>query len=209
MSSIYVGFRNLYTLPAERVSLWSMKIFAAAALLLALSPVAVRAQTDAMPPETKAPAPMEAAKSPVPPSKNVDLSFEGKHVSLSLTDLVNMPNQVTVHVHNAHRGGAEENYSGPLLSEVLAKVGLTPTHENEPLILHSVIVATGTDHYYVLYSGGEVEFSTGKVIVAVMKSGLPDSEGGLIQLINTEDAKPARWVNGLMGISVMSLAAQK
>ncbi len=186
----------------------------ALALVLALTPVvllpdALRAQTDAMPPETKAPAPMEAMKPAVPPSKNVDLSFEGKTVTLSLTDLVNMPNQVTVQVHNAHRGGAEETYSGPLLSDVLAKIGLTATRETQSMILHSVIVATGTDHYYVLYSGGEVEYSTGKVIVAVMKSGLPDTEGGLIQLINTDDAKPARWVHGLMGISVMSLAAQK
>jgi hypothetical protein len=191
-----------------------MKMSTALALVLALTPVvllpdALRAQTDAMPPETKAPAPMEAMKPAVPPSKNVDLSFEGKTVTLSLTDLVNMPNQVTVQVHNAHRGGAEETYSGPLLSDVLAKIGLTATRETQSMILHSVIVATGTDHYYVLYSGGEVEYSTGKVIVAVMKSGLPDTEGGLIQLINTDDAKPARWVHGLMGISVMSLAAQK
>jgi hypothetical protein len=191
-----------------------MKISTAAALLLTVSTLAVsssalRAQSDAMPPETKAPAQTtEPIKPPVPPSKNVNLSFEGKTVTLSLTDLVNMPNQVTVHVHNAHRGGIEETYSGPLLSDVLAKIGLTATRENQPLILHSVIVATGTDHYYVLYSGGEVEYSTGKVIVAVMKAGLPDSEGGLIQLINTDDAKPMRWVHGLMGLSVMSMAAQ-
>ena len=191
-----------------------MKISTAAALLLTVSTLAVsssalRAQSDAMPPETKAPAQaVEPMKPPVPPSKNVNLSFEGKTVTLSLTDLVNMPNQVTVHVHNAHRGGIEETYSGPLLSDVLAKIGLTATRENQPLILHSVIVATGTDHYYVLYSGCEVEYSTGKIIVAVMKAGLPDSEGGLIQLINTDDAKPMRWVHGLMGLSVMSMTPQ-
>jgi hypothetical protein len=192
-----------------------MKMLTAAALLLSVSTLAVsssalRAQSDAMPPETKAPPAQtaEPMKPPVPPSKNVNLSFEGKTVTLSLTDLVNMPNQVTVHVHNAHRGGIEETYSGPLLSDVLAKIGLTATRENQPLILHSAIVATGTDHYYVLYSGGEVEYSTGTVIVAVMKTGLPDSEGGLIQLINTDDAKPMRWVHGLMGLSVMSMAVQ-
>jgi len=63
----------------------------------------------------------------------------------------------------------------------------------------------------VLYSGAEAEpdFSTGKVIVAVMKSGLPDQEGGLIQLINTTDAKPARWVHGLSSLAVMTLAPQQ
>jgi hypothetical protein len=196
-----------------------MKLSTALALVLALSPLALssrvlRAQTDAMPPETKAPAPMgesmEAAKPPVPPSRSVALAFEGKNLAVSVADLLAMP-QVTVQVHNAHRGGLPETYTGPLLSDVLAKIGLTATRETQPLMLHSVIVATGTDHYYVLYSLAEVEpaFSNGQVIVAVMKNGLPDSEGGNIQLINTDGAKPARWVHGLMGISVMSLAAQK
>jgi hypothetical protein len=185
-----------------------MKISTAVALALLLSPLALPAQTDAMPTDTKAPAPMEAMKPAVPPSKSVNLNFEGKSIALSLSDLVNMPNQVTVTVHNAHRGGMEETYSGPLLSDVLTKIGLTSNRETQSLILHSAIVATGSDHYYVLYSGGEVMYSTGKVIVAVMKSGLPNTEGGLIQLINTADVKPARWVHGLTGISVMTMAEQ-
>jgi hypothetical protein len=191
-----------------------MKISTTAALLLAFSPLVLRAQTDAMPPETKAPAQTgaqmsEPAKPPVPPSRSVNLAFEGKNIAVSAEDLLNMP-QVTVQVHNAHRGGIPETYSGPLLSDVLEKIGLKATHETEPLMLHSVIVATGMDHYYVLYSVAEVEpsFSNSKVIVAVMKNGLPNSEGGNIELINTDGAKPARWVHGLMGISVMSLAAQ-
>jgi hypothetical protein len=172
-----------------------MKLSAQLTLLIALAAPIAFAQTDAMP-----------AKAPVPPSRSLTLSFEGKSISLSLTDLANMP-QTTVHVHNEHTK-ADETYSGPLLSEVLAKIGLRSTAETHALILHSTIVATGTDHYYVLYSGAEVQpdFSTGKVIVAVMKSGLPDQEGGLIQLINTTDAKPARWVHGLASISVMTLA---
>jgi hypothetical protein len=189
-----------------------MKISLAAALLLALSPIVLcaRAQTDAMPPETEAPAPMaEPAKPSVPPSRSVNLAFEGKNISVSVTDLLNLP-QVTVHVHNAHRN-TEEVYSGPLLSDVLERIGLKASRETQPLILHSVIVATGTDHYYVLYSGAEVQpmFSTGKVIVAVMKAGLPDTGGGGIELINTSDVKRARWVHGLMGISVMRLAAHQ
>jgi hypothetical protein len=184
----------------------------ALATLIALAPLTLRAQsTDAMPPEAKAPmAGMhETAKAPVPPSRSVALSFEGKSISLSLTDLANMP-QTTIHVRNGHTN-ADETYSGPLLSDVLAKIGLVSNAETHSLILHSTIVATGSDHYFVLYSGAEAQpdFSTGKVIVAVMKSGLPDQEGGLIQLINTTDAKPARWVHGLSSLSVMTLAPQK
>jgi hypothetical protein len=192
----------------------SVTLSTAAAILFALAPLALHAQTDAMPPETKAPPQHEHAagtmampeKPPVPPSKTVSLSFEGKTATVSLTDLATMP-AVTVTVHNSHRN-VDETYSGPLLSDVLARVGLTSSRETEPLILHSTIIATGTDHYFVLYSGAEIQpsFSTGKVIVAVMKSGLPNTEGGLIQLINTCDAKPARWVHGLMSLSVMSIA---
>ena len=192
-------------------SMLSTTLSTAAAILFALAPLALHAQTDAMPPETHAPSQHEHAadsmpeKPPVPPSKSVSLSFEGKTATVSLTDLATMP-AVTVMVHNSHRN-VDETYSGPLLSDVLARVGLTSSRETEPLILHSTIIATGTDHYFVLYSGAEIQpsFSTGKVIVAVMKSGLPDKEGGLIQLINTSDAKPARWVHGLSGISVMTV----
>ncbi len=177
----------------------------ALALLFALSPIALNAhaQTGTQP---KA----QATKPPVPPSTSVALEFQGKSMSLSVSDLLNLP-QVTVQVNNAHRGGMPETYSGPLLSSVLAKIGFTATRQTQPLILHSVIIATGTDHYYVLYSAAEVEpsFSLSKVIVAVMKNGLPDSGGGDIELINTDGAKPARWVHGLMGVSVMSLEPQK
>jgi hypothetical protein len=149
------------------------------------------------------------AKPPVPPSKALTVSFDGKSITLSVEDLINLP-QVTVKVHNEHRN-ADESYTGPLLSDVLAKPGLVASRETQSLILHSNVVATGTDHYFVLYSAAEVEpsFSTGKVIVAVMKAGLPNTEGGNIQLINTVDAKPARWVHGLMSVNVMSLSPTK
>lgn len=200
------------TIPAFRTKLRLHPLMVAAALLaLSSATLWARAQTDAMPPETSTPKPMaEPMKPPVPPSRAVNLAFQGRNISVSVEDLLNLP-QVTVQVHNAHRGGIPETYSGPLLSDVLEKIGLKATRETQPLILHSVIVATGVDHYYVLYSLAEVEpsFSLSKVIVAVMKNGLPNAEGGNIELINTDGAKPARWVHGLMGISVMSLAAQK
>jgi hypothetical protein len=145
-------------------------------------------------------------KAPVPPSKQVSVTFQGKTATFTVEDLLKLP-QVTVHVHNEHRN-TDEDYAGPLLADLLGKAGLESNKETQPLILHSTIIATGTDKYYVAYSAAEVEpgFATGKVIVAVTKSnGLPNTEGGAIQLVNTSDAKPARWVHGLMQISVMSL----
>jgi len=55
----------------------------------------------------------------------------------------------------------------------------------------------------------EPSFSTGQVIVAVMKSGLPNTEGGAIELVNTLDAKPARWLHGLTDLNVMSVSPGK
>jgi hypothetical protein len=188
------------------VTLSHMKTLLVLAAALALSP-SVLAQTDAMPPETKAPMqdsmPMKA---PVPPSHQVTINFQGHTTTLTLEDLLKLP-QVTVHVHNEHRK-ADETYSGPLLSDVLAKAGLAPTKENQPLILHSAVVATGTDKYYVLYSLAEVmpAFAKGQTIVAVTKGNeLPDTEGGVIQLVNTSDVKPARWLHGLTQLNVMSM----
>ena len=166
-----------------------------AALLLALTPSLLLAQDASMP-----------AKAPVPPSKSLNVTFQDRTITLKVEDLLALP-QVTVHVHNTHRN-TDETYSGPLLSDVLAKAGLTASKETEPLILHSSVIATATDHYFVLYSAAEVEpmFTSSQVIVAVMKSGLPNTEGGLIQLINTNAARPARWVHGLADINVMSVS---
>jgi hypothetical protein len=169
------------------------KLAASAILALALSTGSLAAQTP-------------IAKAPVPPSKSVNITFEGKVTTLTAEDLIKMP-QVTIHVRNAHNN-ADESYTGPLLSAVLARAGLSATRETEPLILHSSIVATGSDHYFVLYSVAEIEpiYSTGQVIVAIMKADLPNTEGGVIQLVNTLDTKPARWVHGLTDLNIMSLA---
>jgi hypothetical protein len=147
-------------------------------------------------------------KAPVPVSHSITVTYQSSTTTLNVEDLLKLP-QVTVHVQNGHTK-AEETYSGPLASDVLARAGLAPTEESHATILHSTVVATGTDGYYVLYSGAEVEpmFATGKVIVAVMQSGLPISNGG-IQLVNTTDSKPARWVHGLAHLNVMMLAQNK
>jgi len=174
------------------------------ACVLALIPFAAQAQ-EAEHHHDDSAMPM---KPRVPPSKGLNVTFQGKVTAFTIEQLLNLP-QVTVHVHNAHRN-TDEEYTGPLVSTVLEASGLKASKETEPLILHSSVVGTGTDKYFVLYSCAELEplFSKGQAIVAIAKSGLPNDEGGTIQLINTGDAKPARWVHGLTNLNVMSVAQQ-
>jgi len=176
-----------------------MKLFLATALLL--SPLALAAQTSSMP--------AMPMKPPVPPSTSLTLVNGAKTKTLTIADLAKLP-QITVHVHNAHRN-TDEDYTGPLASDALALAGLTPTHENEAVILRSYIVASATDHYSVVYSAAEMEpaFSNSKVIVAISKTGGPNHEGGDIQLINTDGAKPVRWIHGLTTLTVTTLPTTK
>ncbi len=165
----------------------------------------IHAQTGAMSPETKAPA-AKPAKT-YTPSHSLSVTFQGSTVTLSVEDLLKLPQ----HIVTAHDGHSNKDipFSGPLVSDVLAKAGLTATPETHPLILHSSVIATGTDGYFVLYSAAELEqrFTSGQVIVAVMQFGLPVPSG--IQLVDPLDVIPARWVHGLTSLSVMSVAPAK
>lgn len=182
-----------------------MKPFAATLLGLAL--------TSALPATAQVPAApghlndgvAHMGRKVIPASHAVNVTFAGHTLTLTLTDLQALP-QTTVHVHNAH-SDADEVYSGPLLADVLARAGLHAGKDTEPTILHSTTTATGTDGYFVLYAATEAEpaFSHGQVIVALTRGGQPDSDGGSIQLINTTDAKPARWVHGLASLNVITL----
>ena len=188
-----------------------MKLTTLAAALLLATPLTLAAQTDAMPPETHAPhqdTPGHVTPA-VKESKTLTISFRGVATQLTLTDLVNLP-QVTITVRDGHTG-KDVTYTGPLVSDVLARAGLVPSDDTHQLILHSTVVATGADGYYVIYSAAELEpsFAGTKSIIAVMRGELPNTEGGLIQIVNSTDTKPARWVHGLANLNVMSLAASK
>ena len=152
---------------------------------------------------------MHHSKPPVPPSNSLTVSYAGKTTTFTPAELAALP-QVPVHVHNAH-ANTDEVYAGPLVADVLAKAGLPVSHETEPVILHSALLASATDGYVVLYSLAEVEpsFSKSQVIVALTKSGQPDVAGGNLQLINTDGAKPARWVHGLSGLKVSTVEADR
>jgi hypothetical protein len=163
------------------------RLLTLAALALTL---AARAQTTmSAPPHSH---PMGA------PSTSLTInSCIGQPITLTLADLQALPQQ-TLTVHNAH-SQADETYSGPLLSDVLAKAGIVLTEATEHPMLHQYLIATGTDKYWVLYSLAEVipGLHKAKVIVAIAHSGQPLTTAGQFELINDLDVKPARWVHNI------------
>ncbi len=147
-------------------------------------------------------------KAPVPPSRSLTITVGGHTTTLTLGDLAKLP-QTTIQAHNGHTN-QDETYAGPLVSDVLASAGLTGK-QADTIILHSAVLATGTDGYFVLYSAAEVEpaFSRSQVIVALTKAGQPNIYAGNLQLVNTDGARPARWVHGLAKLNVISMGSQQ
>jgi hypothetical protein len=139
-------------------------------------------------------------------SSSLTVTVDGKTTKFSVAKLKAMPQQ-TVQVHNEHTK-TDEQYSGPALSDVLAKCGFVADKATQKKMLHSYVVAGGTDKYWVVYSATEVEGSehAGSVIVATMM-GSPASDKGLgadgeLKLVSTEDKKPQRWVRNLTSIEL-------
>ena len=169
-----------------------------AAILFAITPLALAAQSSM-------PGMSMPAKPPVAPSTSLTITFNGSTTTFSIADLKALPQQ-TITAVDGHTGKTV-TFTGPLATDVLAKAGLIPGAPTHALILHSYVTATGTDGYFVVYSGAELEpmFTSGKVIVALTADGSPDTSG--LQLVNPLDVKPARWVHGLASINVTTTTA--
>ena len=122
---------------------------------------------------------------------------------LHLADLQAMP-QSTVQVFNSHTG-QNESYSGPRVAAVLAKAGVALVERTQHDILDSYVLGTGSDGYFVVFSGAELQPGLHKTeaIIAIAQGGQPLTRTGSFQLIDPEDAKPARWVRNLKALTVV------
>ena len=136
-------------------------------------------------------------RAPAKRSSELRVALPGRNVTLSIAAIEALP-QSSVTVHNAHTN-ADERYTGAKLTDVLAKAGAKAGKD----VLHSYVIASGADGYWVLYSGEEISDTvhTGEVIVATEREGKPLSEDGALKLVSTEDRKPERWVRNLEAIS--------
>ncbi len=128
-------------------------------------------------------------------------------LALSLADLEALP-QTTVTVLNGHNQ-QNETFAGPLLADVLAKAGLALSQTTQRAVLDSYVVATGTDGYFVVFSGAEVQpgLHKAQTLVAIAQNGAPLTRTGAFQLIDSVDSKPARWVRNLAGLTVVPVPA--
>jgi hypothetical protein len=139
------------------------------------------------------------------PSTNLVLTIDGTATTLTVADLEALP-QKTITVHNEHTK-TDETYTGVYLSDLLTKYGVPFDRPGEKKIFHSYLRVEGTDHYYVLYSGSEVESAihNADVIVATKLNGKPLADDGQIKLVASDDKRPARWVRNLSAITLVTV----
>ena len=170
-----------------------------------LSTLTLLAASLATTPRSHAQSMPEHQHSKAPLSSNLTLTINGHSTALTVADLQGLP-QKTITVHNEHTK-TDETYTGVLLSELLARYGAPFDHANEKNIFHSYLRVEGTDHYYVLYSGSEIESAihNADVIVAITLDGKPLADDGQIKLVASADKRPARWVRNLSAISVVTV----
>ena len=147
----------------------------------------------------------EHEHTPSAPSSSLTLTIDGKPTTVTIAEMQAMP-QKTVAVHNEHTK-TDESYSGVPLSELLAKYGFAVDKTTHRKMLHSYVMAEGTDKYWVLYSLTEVEPSehNGDVIVALSMNGKPLGADGQLKLVASEDKRPERWVRNLSSITIRTV----
>ncbi|MCU1222976.1 MAG: hypothetical protein JWQ42_1069 [Edaphobacter sp.] len=138
-------------------------------------------------------------------STSLTLAVDGKATTLSVAELQAMP-QKTLMVHNGHTK-KDETYTGVALDGLLTKYGAPFDKAGEKKIFHSYVRVEGTDHYFVLYSGAEVQSTihNADVIVAIAMDGKPLGEDGLIKLVASGEKRPARWVRNLSSITLVTV----
>jgi hypothetical protein len=125
----------------------------------------------------------------------------GDQSVVTATERAKLPH-ITVTVFNAHIQ-ARQTYSGVPLGDLLTKVNAPFGEKLHGRALGMYVVAEGADHYSAVYSLAEVDpsFHPGTVLVADTLDGKPLPSGqGPLQVINTEDKRPARWVRNLVAV---------
>ena len=130
---------------------------------------------------------------------------KGEQATVNAADIATLPRR-NITVYNKH-SGVSESYGGVLLSEVLKRLNAPLGSQLHGKGLAMYVIATGADRYSAVYSLAELDpaFHPGSVLIADVLNGqvLPTKQGPL-QLVNTEDKRPARWVRQLVAIHLVA-----
>lgn len=158
-----------------------------------------------LPAQSTMPAMEHMEHKPKTPSTTLTIHAGATNAVLTPADLAAMP-QRTLVVHNGH-SNVDETYTGPSLTDILAKYGYTLDNGGAKKIYHSYVRAEGTDHYYVLYSASELEdkIHTGDSIIALTVDGKPLAEDGKFKLVVAGEKRPARWVTNLNSLTIVTV----
>jgi len=155
----------------------------------------------------QAPTANETIAVPAPnPSSSGSLTLlagpEHPPVVLSPADFAAIPH-ITLTVHNAH-SNADETYAGVPLATLLAKLNAPLGSDLRGKQMTRYVLATGADHYSVVFSLAEVDpsFHAGQVLVADLRDGKLLGGDGPFRLVVTDDKRPARWVHNLVTITL-------
>jgi hypothetical protein len=174
-----------------------MKLTAALATLLMLSPIAAAAQTPAMPGGHVGHAHKLGAQ-----STTLTITNDGKVNTFTLADLKALP-QVNITVKDG-KTRKDMTWTGPLLSDVLAACGFAYNNQTEHKLVHRYAVAYGTDGYAVVFSIPELIglFHTGQTIVAIQRDGAPLTTIGQFTLYDSADIFTARRVSNFTSLEI-------
>jgi hypothetical protein len=108
----------------------------------------------------------------------------------------------TIKLYNEH-AKADQTFAGVPLIELLKPLGVPEKPRGKDFQLY--LVAEGSDGYKVVYSIGEVtpDVHHGTVLVADAMDGKPLTANGPVQLVASDENRPARWVRNLVAIRVL------
>ena len=131
---------------------------------------------------------------------------DGKAVVLTLADLAALPQEAASIAHD----GKITGFKGPLLTEVLKRVGAPLGPALRGPALSDVVIVAASDGYVVALALSDLEPSIrpGKAILAdAMADGAPLGADGPFRLIVDGDLKPARSARNVVAIELRRLRA--
>lgn len=130
---------------------------------------------------------------------------DGQQQTISVADLADLPHErITMEIH-----GETHVYEGPLLFEVLNRVGAPATEAMHGLEFAKVVRIVAEDGYQVVIGLGEADpgIRPNRIILAVAADGAPLNEGtGPFRVIIEDDIRPARSARQVVRIEVIDLA---